>query len=114
MVTKHQVINGVSNFLGNHMIPKAEGNLKIVLKTAKAGMRISPEGFWELIKNNSLVEMTGAVQEDHVDIELMAEILAEGFGEDEFNISFKLLGKEYSIYLSAEDIKTLKNCIERA
>jgi hypothetical protein len=54
------------------------------------------------------------VQGDHVDVDLLARILTEGFGGDEFNLGFKLLGGEYKIYLSAEDIRALKGYIERA
>ena len=42
MANKNQVINGVMTFMENHMIPKAEGNYKIILRTAKAGMMIAP------------------------------------------------------------------------
>jgi hypothetical protein len=47
-------------------------------------------------------------------VDLLARILTEGFGADEFNLGFKLLGGEYKIYLSAEDIRALKGYIERA
>lgn len=114
MVTKHQVINGIMSFMDNNMIPSAEGNYKIILRTARAGMAIAPEKFWDLIKDNAIVAMTGAVTGDHVDIDLLARILAEGFGNEEFNLTFKLLGGEYKMYLSGEDIRSLKSYIERA
>ena len=114
MVNKHQVINGVMSFMDNNMIPSAEGNYKIILRTARAGMAIAPEKFWELIKDNAIVAMTGAVNGDHVDIDLLARILTDGFGSEEFNLTFKLLGEEYKMFLSSEDIRTLKSYIERA
>lgn len=114
MVTKHQVINGIMSFMDNNMIPSAEGNYKIILRTARAGMAIAPEKFWDIIKDNAIVAMTGAVTGDHVDIDLLARILAEGFGNEEFNLTFKLLGGEYKMYLSGEDIRSLKSYIERA
>jgi hypothetical protein len=54
------------------------------------------------------------VNEDHVDIDLLARILTDGFGSEEFNLTFKLLGEEYKMFLSSEDIRTLKSYIERA
>ena len=114
MVNKHQVINGVMAFMDNSMIPNASGNYKIILRTARAGMAIAPDKFWDIIKNNAIVAMTGAVSGDHVDIDLLARILTEGFGNDEFNLTFKLLGEDYAMYLSGEDIRTLKSYIERA
>lgn len=114
MVNKHQVINGVMAFMDNNMIPSASGNYKIILRTARAGMAIAPDKFWGIIKDNAIVAMTGAVNGDHVDIDLLARILTEGFGSEEFNLIFKLLGEEYKMFLSGEDIRTLKNYIERA
>ena len=38
MAHKHKVINGIMLFMDNHMIPKAEGNYKVILRTARAGM----------------------------------------------------------------------------
>lgn len=115
MVNKHQVINGIIAYMDNHMIPSAEGNYKIILRTAKAGMVVVPDKFWDLIKNNTLVEMTGAIIDDeHINIDLFARIISEGFGNDEFNFVLDVLGHEYRIYLKAEDIHALKNYIERA
>ena len=115
MVNSKQVINGVILFMDNHMIPKAEGNYKIILRTARAGMMIAPEKFWDIIKNNALISMLGVIDEnEHVDIDLLANILSEGIGSEEFNLSFKFLGDEYKIYLSKDDIHTLKNYIERS
>lgn len=114
MVNKHQVINGIMAFMDNQMIPNAEGNYKIILRTARAGMAIAPEKVWDLIKDNALIAMSGAVNGDHVDVDLLARILTEGFGADEFSLSFKLIGSEYKIFLTADDVRTLKGYIERA
>lgn len=115
MVNSKQVINGVMLFMDNHMIPKAEGNYKIILRTAKAAMMISPDKFWNIIKDNSLISMLGVIDEnEYVDINLLADILIEGIGNEEFNFAFKFLGNEYKIYLSKDDIHTLKNYIERS
>lgn len=114
MVHKNQVISGVMAFMDNNMIPNAKDNYKIILRTIRAGMAIAPEKIWDLIKDNTIIGMTGAIQEDQIDIDLLARILTEGFGADEFNMGFKLLGGEYKIFLSGDDIRTLKGYIERA
>lgn len=114
MVNKYQVINGVIQFMDNHMIPKAEGNYKIILRIAKSGMQIAPDKIWEAVAGNSLVEMLGVIHGDEVDIDSLARILTDGMGVDEFNLGFKLLGDDYKIYLSADDIRTVKSYIERA
>lgn len=114
MVHKNQVISGIMAFMDNNMIPNAKDNYKIILRTLRAGMAISPDKVWDLVKDNAILTMTGTVQGDQVDVDLLARILTEGFGGDEFNLGFKLLGGEYKIYLSAEDIRALKGYIERA
>jgi hypothetical protein len=114
MVQKNQVINGVMAFMDNNMIPNAKDNYKIILRTIRSGMANAPEKVWDLIKDNAIIAMTGAVQGEHVDVDLLARILTEGFGGDEFSLGFKLLGSEYKIYLSGEDIRMLKGYIERA
>lgn len=114
MANKNQVINGVMTFMENHMIPKAEGNYKIILRTAKAGMMIVPDKIWNLIKNNTLIEMLGVIEGDDVDVRLLADILSEGFGGDEFTLAFEFFGDSYKIHLSKDDIHTLKNYIERS
>lgn len=114
MVHKNQVINGVMSFMDNNMIPNAKDNYKIILRTVRAGMTIAPDKIWDLIKDNAIISMTGAVQDDQIDIDLLARILTEGFGADEFNMGFKLLGGEYKIFLSGDDIRALKGYIERA
>lgn len=114
MVHRDKVINGVIAYMENHMIPNAKDNYKIILRTVQAGMSIAPEKIWDLIKNNEILAMTGAIEGDMVDIDLLARILATGFGNDEFSLAFKVLGGEYKIFLSSEDIRALKGYIERA
>ena len=114
MVNKHQVINGIMAFMDNNMIPTAKDNYKIILRTVRAGMSIAPDKFWDLIKDNAIIAMTGAVDGDRVDIDLLARILADGFGSDEFSLGFKLLGGDYKIYLTGDDVRVLKSYIERA
>ena len=114
MVHKDKVINGVMAFMDSNMIPNAKDNYKIILRTIRSGMSIAPEKAWDLIKNNAIIAMTGAVQGDHIDVDLLGRILMEGIGNDEFNLGFKLIGKEYKIFISGDDIRTLKGYIERA
>lgn len=115
MANKHQVINGVILFMDNHMIPKAEGNYKIILRAAKAGMQIAPDKIWNAIKSNSLIEMLGVVSaDDQVDLNNLARILSEAIGTDEFCLGFDVLGQDFKIYITGEDVHTLKNYIERS
>lgn len=114
MAHKNHVINGIIQFMDNHMIPKAEGNYKIILRMARAGMQIAPDKIWEAVKSNSLVEMLGVIHGDELDMDSLVHILTEGMGADEFNLGFRLLGNEYKIYLSADDIRTVKSYVERA
>lgn len=114
MANGKQVINGIITFMDNHMIPKAEGNYKVILRTAKAGMMVSPDRFWEIIKTNPLIEMIGAVKGDEIDIDLIAEVLQEGFDNDGFAFGFNFLGNTYKIHFDKNDIHTLKNYIARS
>lgn len=114
MANKRQFINGVILFMDNHMIPKAEGNYKIILRTARAGMKIAPNSIWEAIKGNSLIDMLGVINDDNVDIGTLASILSDGFEKDEFCLDFRFIGKEYKIFLTGEDVTTLKSYIERS
>ena len=75
---------------------------------------LAPEKVWDLIKNNSLIEMINVVDGDNIDIRLLADILAEGLNGDEFALSFNILGSTYKMHLSKDDIHTLKNYIERS
>lgn len=114
MVNKHKVINGIIQFMDSHMIPKAEGNYKIILRVAKSGMQIAPDKIWDAVKVNPLVEMLGVIKGDEVDIDLLCHILTDGFASDEFSLGFKFLTEEYKIFLSGDDIRALKGYIERA
>ena len=59
--------------------------------------------------------MTGAIVDDeHIDIDSLARIVSEGFGNDEFDFVLDVFGKEGHIFLKAEDVHALKNYIERA
>lgn len=113
MVHKNQVISGIIQFMDNHMIPKAEGNYKIILRMVKGGMHIAPDKIWEAVKGNSLVEMLGVIRGDEVDIESLVRILIEGMDKDEFSLGFKLLGEEYKMFLTADDIRAARSYIER-
>jgi hypothetical protein len=115
MATKHQVLNGIILFMDNHMIPEAKGNYKIILRGAKALMAVKFDNIFESLKNNALVSMAGLIDEDdNVDITSAARILHDAFGNDEFSYTFNLLGEKYSLHLSADDIGTIKNYIERS
>lgn len=114
MVNKHQVVNGIITFMDNNIIPKAEGNYKIILRMARTSMQIAPDKIWDAIKNNGLIEMLGVIKGDEADIDSFSRILNEGMGTDEFTFGFKFLGEEYKIYLSSDDIKVIKTYIERA
>lgn len=115
MATKHQVQNGIILFMDNHMIPEAKGNYKIILRGAKAVMAIKFDSIFEALKNNTLISMAGIIDDaDNVDITAAARILHDAFGSDEFSYSFSFLGETYSIHLSADDIGTIKNYIERS
>ena len=109
MVTKEQFIKAIHAFIENDMLPKAEGNYKIILNTARVAMRYKSDAIFDLIKKNSLVSMLDVVDEnDNVDVEMLARILSEGFGSDEFCFGFKFFGREYVMHFSAADIQTIK------
>lgn len=115
MANKHQVINGIILFMDNHMIPKAEGNYKIILRAAKTGMQIAPDKIWDAIKSNTLVDMLGVISEDdQVDLNNLARILSEAIGTDEFCLKFNVLGQEFKIFITGDDVHTIKNYIERS
>lgn len=114
MVHGEKVINGIMVFMDNHMIPKASGNYKVILRMARAGMMISPDRFWEIIKNNPLVNMVGAVEDDELNLDLIADILTEGFDKEGFCFGFDFLGETYKIHFDKDDITTLKGYIERS
>lgn len=109
MVTKTELLNAISLFIDNDMLPKAEGNYKIILRAAKVAMQYKPDLVFERIKNNSLVSMLGVIDEqDNVDADMLAKMLTEGFGSDELSFSFAFFGKEYTMHFSAADIQTIK------
>ena len=114
MAHKHKVINGIMLFMDNHMIPKAEGNYKVILRTARAGMMIAPDKIWEVVKNNPLIEMVGAIDGDELDVELLGEILKEGFDTEGFCFEFEFLGSHYKIHFDKDDIVSIKNYIARS
>jgi hypothetical protein len=114
MANKHQVINGIMLFMDNYMIPKAEGNNKSILGTVRAGMMLAPDKLWETIKTNPLIEMVGAVEGDELDVELLAEILKEGFSSEGFWLEFTFLGSHCRIHFNKDDVQNLKNCIVRS
>ena len=114
MANKKQVIDGIMLFMDNNMIPKAEGNYKVILRIAKAGMAIAPEKFWEIIKTNPLINMVGAIDGDALEINLLAEVLREGVGSEGFTFCFNFLGGMYKIHFEEPDIHALKNYIVRS
>lgn len=108
MIDKTQLLNGVIMFIDSVMIPKSEGNYKILLRTVKAMIQIAPDKAWDLVANNSV----GRMLLDN-DLETVESILVEGLSNNEFEIAFKLLSSEYKIYLTGDDIHGLKDCIMR-
>ena len=109
MVTKEQLIRAIYKFIDNDMIPRAEGNYKIILNVAKAALNHKADGIFEAIKNNSLVAMFGVIDEnDNVDVDLLANVLSDGLGSDEYMLTFKFLTSTYSLGISASDIQTIK------
>lgn len=112
MATKEQFMKAIHRFIENDMLPRAEGNYKIILNTAKAAIRLKPEIVFERLRHNSLVTMVGAIDEhDNVDIDLLADVLSEGFGSDEFSFAFRLLGTDYTMHFSGADLQTIKRYV---
>ena len=109
MATKEQLMKAIHTFIENDMLPKAEGNYKIILNVAKAVMQHKPDLIFEVIKKNSVIEMLGVIDEhDNIDVDTLVKILSEGFGSEEFCFAFHVLGKEYAMHFSAADIQTIK------
>lgn len=109
MATKEQLMKAIHTFIENDMLPKAEGNYKIILGVAKAALHFKPDSVFEVIKKNSIVEMLGVIDEhDNIDMDTLVKILSEGFGSEEFRFAFRALGKEYAMHFSAADIQTIK------
>lgn len=111
MANRQQILKGVAEFIDKSMLLKAEGNYRIILRTVKSGILISPDTFWTMIVNTPIGKL---LDSDDVDIDTLEEILTEGLGNNELELQFKLLGSEYKIYLSADDVHKLKSCIERS
>jgi hypothetical protein len=109
MVTQEQFVNAICVFIDNDMLPKAEGNYKIILNIAKAAMRIKPSIIFDVLKNNSFISMLNVVDEyNNVDADMLAKILTEGLGSDEITLTFGFFGNEYNMHFSAVDIQTVK------
>lgn len=109
MATKQQLISAVDTFIQNDVLPKAEGNYKIILNIAKVALHYKPDSVFDLIKKNTLISMLGVIDEhDNVDIDMFAKILSEGFGSDEFSFTFNVFGREYTMHFSAADIQSIK------
>lgn len=109
MVTKEQLMRAVTMYIDNDMIPKAEGNHKIILRTASAAIKLNPNAIFERLKNNELVAMLGVIdQNGNIDDDMVTRVITDGFGADEFTFSFALFGKEYIFHFSSGDIHSIK------
>lgn len=109
MATKEQLMKAISTFIENDMLPKAEGNYKIILNVAKVVMQHKPDRVFEVIKKNSIIEMLGVIDEhDNIDMDTLVKILSDGFGSEEFSFVFSFFGREYVMHFSAADIQTIK------
>lgn len=109
MTTKENLLNAISTFIEKDVLPKtAEGNMRIILRSAQAAIKLKPDAVFSAIKNNSAVAMLGAVDEaGNVDVDVLSKVLTEGFGSDEYTHTFRLFGKEYTLHLSSADIQTI-------
>ena len=112
MATKEQLIKAIYRFIDNDMLPKAEGNYKIVLGIAKSAINYKSDKVFEAIKNNSMISMFDIIDEnDNVDVDALCEILTQGMGSEEFTLSFKMFTSTYDMHFSAADIQTIKRYI---
>lgn len=112
MTSKEQIIRAIRTFIDNDMLPKAEGNYKIILGLAKAALIHRADAVFETIKNSSLVSMLGVIDDhDNVDVDMLSQILSEGLSSNEFELKFKFLTSEYIMHISAADIQTIKRYI---
>lgn len=115
MVNKKQIISGIKSFIDSAMIPQAEGNYKIILRIARAGIDASADKIWQSLKENSLVKMLNIIDEnEEIDLEAVESLLVEGLDKNEFEYTFKILGTEYQLYFTADDVHKLKTYIARA
>lgn len=109
MITKEQFLKAVINFIELDMIPNSSGNYKIILNVAKAAMQRAPDSVFNLIKNNGIVSMIGAIDDNNnINVDLLSEVLTNGLGSDEFTYSFSAFGKEYDLHFAANDIQKIK------
>jgi hypothetical protein len=91
------------------MMPKAEGNYKILLGIAKAAINYKGDKVFEAIKNNSVVAMFEVIDSDNrVDLDSLCNILVDGMGSNEFTLSFKVFTSTFDMHFSAADIQTIK------
>lgn len=112
MANKEQLIKAIYRFIDNDMLPKAEGNYKIVLGIAKAAINYKSDKVFEAIKNNSVVSMFDIIdKDDNVDVDALCKILTDGMGSNEFTLSFKVFTSTYDMHFSAADIQTIKRYI---
>lgn len=109
MVTREQFLNAISSYIEHDMLPKAEGNQKIVLRGAQVAIKLKPQTVFDLVKYNKLVEMFGVIDEhDNVDIDTLCTALSESLGSDEFVIDLAIFSKAYTFYFGAGDIQSIK------
>ena len=109
MISKERLITAIYKFIDNDMLPKAEGNYKIVLGIAKAAINYKADKVFEAIKNNSVVSMFEVIDSnDNVDLDTLCNILVDGMGSNEFTLSFKVFTSTFDMHFSAADIQTIK------
>lgn len=109
MTSKEQFIKAIHTFIENDMLPKATGNYKIILNIVKVAMQYKAAAIFDAVKKNSFISMLNIIDDhDNVDIEMLTQILSEGFGSEEFCFTFDFFGKEYAMHFSAADIQTIK------
>lgn len=112
MVTKEQLMRAIHTFIETDMLPKAEGNYKIILGVAKAAIRLRPDSVFNTIKKNPIVSMLDVIDEhDNIDIDTLVKVLSEGFGSEEFSFAFNIFGREYAMHFSGADIQTIKRYV---
>lgn len=112
MITKEQLVDAICEFIDDDMLPKADGNYKILLNTAKVALRYKPDSILKFLKSNSFISMFDIIDDnDNIDMDLLVKILSEGFGSDEFSYVFNFFGKEYALHFSAADIQTIKRYV---
>ena len=112
MANKEQLIKAIYRFIDNDMLPKAEGNYKIILGIVKSAINHRADKVFEAIKKNSVVAMFDIIDEqDNVDVDTLCKILTDGMGSNEFTLSFKVFTSTYDMHFSAADVQTIKRYI---